>query len=97
MRYSVYDYTRRVYDYYDAPGPDGSHAGSPPMSETSSSEIGASPDAAAWRLPIGASKVGSGQFPQGRIASLSGAEWFTSPKHIAVGLLIAYAGWRMFR
>lgn len=34
MQYSVYDYTRRVYDYYDAPGPSGAHAGSPPVSRS---------------------------------------------------------------
>lgn len=97
MRYSVYDYTRRAYDYYEAPGPGGTHAGSPPMGRTSDSDIGAPPDAASWRLPAGARKVGEGALPQGRIASLGGADWLSSPTPLIMLGVAALVAWRIFR
>ena len=102
MRYSVYDYTRRAYDYYDAPGPGGTHAGSPPIAKPLplakvGAQLGATPDQAAWKLPGGARKVGSGEMPQGRIASLDGADLFSDPMRIAVYAGLAYAAWRLFR
>lgn len=66
--FSVYDYTRKLYDYYEGVGPGGTHAGAPPA-PVFRSEIGASPEGGAWRLPMGARKVGSGVLPRGRIAS----------------------------
>ena len=94
MRYSVYDYTRRAYDYYDAPGPGGTHAGSPPVVRTLGG-IGTAPERASWRLPVGARKVGAGEMPQGRIASLSGADGFSDPTHFALLAAAAYLIWRM--
>lgn len=93
MRYSVYDYTRRQYDYYEAPGPGGTHAGSPPAARTLGG-VGASPDHASWRLPAGARKVGSGERPQGRIASLSGADITTDPVRLGMLAALAYLAWR---
>jgi hypothetical protein len=107
MRYSVYDYTRRQYDYYEAPGPGGTHAGSPPMAKTPSDalgnlvsqshRIGESPESAAWKLPLGARKIGSGERPQGRIASLGGAELASDPLRLGIYAILAYLGWRAIR
>lgn len=96
MRYSVYDYTRRAYDYYDAPGPGGTHAGAPPKARPFG-DIGAPPSRAAWRLPLGAKKVGSGQMPQGRIASLDGADSSWSLTDAIAYAVLAYVGWRIIR
>jgi hypothetical protein len=99
MRYSVYDYTRHAYDYYEASGPGGTHAGSPPA-PASVGDIGAPPNRASWKLPLGARKVGSGYLPQGRIASLDGADLFSSPTTLiayAAYAAIAYVAWRMIR
>jgi hypothetical protein len=95
-RYSVYDYTRHAYDYYEAPGPGGTHAGSPPK-PSSIADLGASPERASWKLPVGAHKVGSGAVPQGRIASLDGADAVSDPTTLIVFAVAAYIGWRMFR
>jgi hypothetical protein len=95
-RYSVYDYTRRAYDYYEASGPGGTHAGSPPHA-SSRGRIGAAPDNASWKLPMGAQKVGSGERPQGRIASLSGADLTSDPIRMGIYAILAYLGWRTLR
>jgi len=73
MRYSVYDYDRKVYDYYDGPGPGGTHAGSPPI-RRGRNELGAYPEQATWKVPMGAKRIGSGVMPQGRISSLDGID-----------------------
>ncbi len=97
MRYSVYDYTRHEYDYYEGPGPGGTHAGAP-TKPRSVGEIGASPESTAWKLPAGARKVGSGEMPIGRIASLDGAEeLFSDPMRLAVYAAVAYVAWRVLR
>lgn len=71
MIYSVYDYNRRVYNYYDAPGPSGTHASAPPKPLLAPTSMGVAPESATWKLPIGAKKIGSGPMPRGRIASSS--------------------------
>lgn len=95
-RYSVYDYTRRVYDYYDAPGPSGTHAGSPPK-PSAVGDVGASPTSSAWKLPMGARRVGSGELPQGRIASLSGADFLSDPTSLLVYGALALIAWKVLR
>ena len=67
MNYSVWDSGTRRYDYYQAAGDTGIHAGAPPRASTF--ELGATPEQAAWPLPDDAIKTGSGELPQGRIAS----------------------------
>jgi hypothetical protein len=66
--YSVYSYDRREYDYYDAPGPGGTHASAPPKAPARHA-TGATPEGATWHLPFGAKKVGKGALPKGRIAT----------------------------
>ena len=98
MRYSVYDYTRHAYDYYDAPGPGGTHAGSPPAPR-GVGDIGAAPDRASWKLPLGARRVGSGTMPQGRIAALGDGEPSSSisPTSLVAYAALAYVAWRILR
>lgn len=96
MRYSVYDYNRHAFDYYEAPGAGGTHAGSPPKPRAMG-EIGATAERAAWKLPAGARKVGTGFLPQGRIASLGGADASWDPTTLVAYAAIAYVAWRILR
>jgi hypothetical protein len=96
MRYSVYDYNRHVYDYYEAPGAGGTHAGSPPAPR-GVGEIGATAERSSWKLPMTARKVGSGYLPQGRIASLDGADGTLDPVTVIAYAVIAYIAWRALR
>jgi hypothetical protein len=91
--YSVYNYDRREYDYFDAPGPKGTHAEAPPKPLLAPTSMGVAPEAATWKLPIGAKRIGSGPMPKGRVASSGGGalggvvpEGATVP--IAIGLVI---------
>jgi hypothetical protein len=99
--YSVYNHNSKSYDYFEGSGPAGTHADAPPAPPLQH-KTGASPAAAAWRLPWGAKKIGSGELPRGRIASsgisLGGLGDITSDLP-AVGLAvgIAYLAWRHFR
>jgi hypothetical protein len=104
MRYSVYDYTRRVYDYYDAPGPGGTHAGSPTVMPSLGSfarqwkdSDGVPPSNASWKLPLGAKKIGSGERPVGRIASMGDDDPSSSALRWGIYAAIAYLGWRALR
>jgi len=72
VRYSVWNNGTRSYDYYVAPGTPDIHAGAPPR--VHGSALGATPEQAAWRLPARSRKVGTGELPQGRIASLGDAQ-----------------------
>ena len=94
--YSVYRYGTKSYDYYDDGKPAPTHASSP--KSFSLGGIGESPDAAAWKLPIGAKKIGSGEMPRGRIAS-SGLGSFSGGDGVKLaGLgLAAYLAWRYLR
>ena len=98
--YSVYSYDRREYDYYDATGPGGTHASAPPRPPAQFA-AGATPEAATWRLPFGAKKVGHGPMPKGRIAStglhLGGLGDLGEISRYAVVVGIAYLAWRWLR
>jgi len=97
MIYSVFDHNRGVYDYYEGAGPGGTHAGSPALSPTRSQDVGKAPVHAAWRLPPGAKRVGSGEFPQGSIASLSGVDSASGGIPFLGYAAIAYLAWRFLR
>lgn len=98
MKFSVYNYDTHLYDYYENRRGGGTHAGSPPKSLVKSS-LGATPEQAAWKLPVDAVKVGSGQMPIGRVASngspvaMSGYDLSSGAK-IAVALGIAYLAYK---
>ena len=91
-KFSVWNNGTRRYDYYTAQGDAGIHAGAPPRASTF--ELGATPEQAAWPLPADATKTGSGELPQGRIAS-------TEPQAaVSFNALFLYAAagyllWRM--
>ena len=98
MVYSVYDYDRKVYDYYQGSGPKGTHASSPPKTYGKSA-LGATPEQAAWKLPPDAVKVGTGMMPKGRIASSSsglglGEYDLATGAKLAAALGIAYLAWK---
>lgn len=95
-RFSVWDNGARRYNYYDAPGTRPIHAGAPPR--VHGGTLGATPEQAAWPLPISARKVGAGELPQGRIASLGGADttdhpWAMTVVYAALGFFI----WKAIR
>lgn len=99
MIYSVYDYDRKVYDYFDGPGPSGTHAGRPPIRKHKA--LGATPEQASWIVPMSARKVGSGPLPRGRIATMPGGAAMgdvlesTPAKLGALGVL-GYVAYKLF-
>jgi hypothetical protein len=96
MKLSVWNNATRRYDYYQSSGDTGIHAGAPPRAN--SFELGATPEQAAWPLPPGAVKVGSGDLPEGRIASREAGQGFKFdlPSSI-VYAAIGYVLWRMIK
>lgn len=46
---------------------------------------------------MGARKVGSGEMPHGRIASLDGADLLSNPAHLLLYAVLGYAAWRIVR
>lgn len=107
MRYSVYDHGTRVYNYFEDQRPEGTHASAPPkvalggVATGKQGAIGVVPEAATWRLPWGAKKVGAGPLPKGRIASVGGAAMGDVNLEIPLGFVVAlgfgYLAWRTLR
>lgn len=100
MEYSVYNYGTKQYDYYWAPTNVKAHAPKPPTAHGVSS-LGATPEQAAWPLPAGAKRTGSGPNPRGRISAtktsgeaLSGM-FDDSTNLLAIGG-VAFLVWRFF-
>jgi hypothetical protein len=112
--FSVYDYDRRQFDYYETPT-DVTHQalGSVKFSTfralrkmSGATKIGLIPEAAAFPLPPGAKKIGSGSMPQGVIAcsSLGGsllngalAGVSVTPEKIGIGLLATFLAWKVVK
>ena len=92
--FSVWNAATRAYDYYKAHGKPAIHAGAPPRAE--SNALGATPDEAAWPLPANAVKTGSGEMPQGRIASTGDRGGIDLKTSIIYGVL-GYALWKMLK
>ncbi len=103
MRYSVYDHRTRTYDYYEDGRTSGTHAGTPPVRSRTPliDTMVATPEQAAWLLPMGARKVGAGELPIGRIAtaaSVGGLGDLTDdPVRLGLVAVLAYVAWRNFR
>lgn len=98
MIFSVYQYGSKSYDYYDDGQPSTTHAGAPPLGSTSSADIGRTPEASAWRVPIGATKIGSGEMPRGRVASMGGvAEGGGGLVKYGALACAVYLAWRYLR
>lgn len=89
--WSVWNYDRQEYDYYEGGRPKGTHASSPPKT-VGRSALGATPEQAAWKLPLGAKHVGSGSMPRGRIASSSAGVGMGDTDLGDVGKLAAIVG-----
>lgn len=100
MIYSVYDHDRKVYDYYEGPGPSGTHATAPP-SPLAQSQLGATVEQGAWKVPPGAKKIGSGDMPIGRVAAMGGLGDLViggqTVSRLAIIGVIAYFAWKKLR
>lgn len=95
MKFSVWNNAARAYDYYETRGVGGIHAGAPPSS--GSSALGATPDEAAWPLPADATKTGSGELPQGRIASREAGKFTIDLPQSIFYAAIGYVIWRVLK
>lgn len=102
MFYSVYDYKRGTYDYFEAPGvPPATGAFRSPRGSTNT------PECLAVLLPAGATPRGSGDLPKGTIAAGAGSalaalgfggdEVEGVLKYAAVAVAAAWAGRRWWR
>lgn len=96
MIFSVWNYATKAYDYYEGGNASGTHAPTPPT-PLLSSPIGMSPEESAWRVPVGARKVGSGTVARGRVASLGGIEDSIGIPSIAIPIAIGVAAWYLWR
>lgn len=99
MVYSVWNPGTRLYDYY-ATGEVNRDVHAPtPRHIRQSSQLGATVESAAWRLPAGARPAGRGALPRGRIAvSGGGALGFFDIIDLPLPVLLVggYVAWRMF-
>ena len=103
MIYSVWNQAVRAYDYFEAGGSE-ARVNAPTPKHLRPSRLGATLQAAAWPLPVGAQHVGRGQFARGRVAvhstgALSGVGGIDLGDPIMLGLLglAAYVYWRSTR
>ena len=71
MIYSVWNQGRGVYDYYQTPEVQ-EVANAPRPDHLRQTQLGLTPGQAAWPLPAGAQKIGSGEFARGRVAGTGG-------------------------
>jgi hypothetical protein len=74
MTYSVWDHAARRYDYYQTPNNDTAAHAPKPKHLRGGNKLGLTPDQAAWPLPAGAMRTGSGKYPKGMIASRGGGK-----------------------
>jgi hypothetical protein len=96
ITYSVWNPATRSYDYWQAHGKAATHAPNPPVI-TGSTELGATPDEAAWRLPLGARRVGSGELPRGRIATIGGTDDAPTAPSYLIWAVLGLVAWRVLR
>lgn len=67
MIYSVWNQGKGVYDYYQTPDVQ-EVANAPKPGHLRATNLGMTPAQAAWPLPAGAQKIGSGEYARGRVA-----------------------------
>lgn len=100
MIYSVYNHGTRRYDYFEDGRTDGTHAGAPPL-VASGKKIGVVPEAASWRLPMMAKRVGDGEMPRGRIATRGGVPMgvvnLSDPGTVLLAIGVGYLAYRAWR
>ncbi len=92
--FSVWNYGTRKYDYYAAGQYKGTHVTQPENHAMLGSRLGQTPDEFAASVPVGASKVGSGDVAKGQVASFG--EKGSVRQWLLYGVF-AYIAWRMFR
>lgn len=85
MIYSVWNRARGTFDYYQTSEVAPTHAPTAAHVQTVHG-LGATPDEAAWQLPPGARRIGSGPVARGRIASLGSLE--TGHNSLMIGALL---------
>jgi len=102
MQYSVWNSASKRYDYYQtSQRSSATHAGAPP-SALMASALGATVDQAAWSLPIGAQKIGEGEYARGRVCKsasssllpFAGIDALTTPPVLLAIAVGAYFWWR---
>jgi len=71
--YSVWNQAARLYDHYEDGAPDERANAAAPRHLGRADTLGFTPDEAAWPLPFGARKIGSGPTAVGRVARRRGA------------------------
>jgi len=71
MIYSVWDQSKRAYDYYKTKNGH-NKVNSPAPKHIPSQKLGTTIPAAAWPLPAGAKHIGSGDTAKGRVAQRRG-------------------------
>ncbi len=69
MKYSVFDYDRKIYDHYEGPSLPTPPTGGFRKASKSLGKVGFSPEDFAAILPVGSRKIGSGPHPVGAIAT----------------------------
>lgn len=100
MTYSVWDHAARQYDYYQSP--ERSQATSAPKPDhLRGKALGLAPEDAAWPLPAGSRKVGTGKHPVGFIASresqgLGILDVDFTPTNLLLLGAVGYFVWRHF-
>lgn len=94
MIYSVWDWDKKTFDYYQSNEPDTFEPKKRPLSD---SGVGVSPEQAAIKLPENAVYTGSGTKAKGMIA-VDGVDFDTINKPmLAAGiLLVGFAVYRLF-
>jgi hypothetical protein len=104
MIYSVWNQGRGVYDYYQTPEVQET-ANAPRPKHLRATQLGMTPAQAAWPLPSGATKIGSGEFARGRVASTAGqrgalggfgVESLFNPKFVGIAI-VAWFLWKRSR
>lgn len=93
--YSTYDYGTKLYTYWDDGKPQPTHTtGSPKV--LAMGGIGATVERSAWKVPADAKKVGVGELPKGKVASLGD---FASSDIPTLGLLVigGFLAWRYLK
>lgn len=96
MIYSVWNQAAKAYDYYETPET-ADTANAPKPQHIPTGTIGATVDQIGWPLPSGAKKIGTGELPEGRIASTTSsvaAGYASKVFRYAVIGGIGYALWR---
>jgi hypothetical protein len=101
MRYSVWNQSTGLFDYFEG-GREQDKLNAPKPGHIGPRNLGSTIDQAAWPLPAGARKIGSGAVAVGRVARSGGSsgmsglgDIFDSPTKIAIFAAFMYVAWRL--